>query len=52
MSFLPMSRTPLNFSNVKAKYMKKMTVHYFMECNRVCWSMETTHKGLFLQQKE
>lgn len=32
--------------------MEKMIVHYFMERNKVCWSMETTHQGLCLLQKK
>lgn len=51
-SFILISRPPLNFSNCECRYMKKMIVHYFMECNKVCWSMETTHKGLFPLQRE
>lgn len=51
-SFILISRPPLNFSNCECPYMKKMIVHYFMECHKVCWSMETTHKGLFPLQRE
>lgn len=51
-SFILIPRPPLNFSNCKCQYMKKMIVHYFMECNKVCWSMETTHKELFPLQRK
>ena len=51
-SFILIPRPPLNFSNCKCQYMKKMIVHCFMECNKVCWSMETTHKELFPLQRK